>query len=189
MGLIFLLVLIAIALSIYVMNFTLLATIAVILIGLFYYLFLTSTASKNFRTIIYSVLAINILYIFLTLLTALTFTQYSLAHNAAKLFDKQSDMPIYVYQMPEVARELGLYSESPCYGIDTIESLIQAKGDYYLIVRQAQARQLHLESPKYIQLANMKLVVHKSGTFNKLLQLAKGSGPLETIDFLQSTAQ
>jgi hypothetical protein len=33
----------------------------------------------------------------------------------------------------------------------------------------------------------MQLVVHKTGTFNKLLQLAKGTGPLESIDLLQSS--
>lgn len=188
MGVISLLALITIVLSIYVMNFTLLATIVVTLIGLLYYIFVTRAAVFNFRTIIYSVLAINLSYIFLTLLTVLTFTQYSVAHNAAKLFGKQSVMPIYVYQMPEVERELALYSEAPCYAIDTVESLIQIKGNYYLLVKHDQAQQLHLESAQFSQLANMELVVHKTGTFIKLLQLAKGTWPLETIDFLQSTA-
>lgn len=188
MGLIFLLALITIALSIYVMNFTLLATIAVILIVLLYYFYATRAASFNFRTIIYSVLAIDLLYIFLTLLTALTFTQYSVAHNAVKLLGKQSGIPIYVYQMPEAARELALYSEAPCYAIDTVESLIQIKGNFYLLVKHDQAQQLHLESSQFSQLANIKLVVHKTGTFKKLLQLAKGTWPLETIDFLQSSA-
>lgn len=185
MGLIFLLALITIAMSIYVMNFTLLATIAVILIGLSYFFFITRAASLHFRTIIYSVLAINLLYIFMTLLTALTFTQNSIAHNAVKLLGKQSGMPIYVYQMPDVAKELALYSEAPCYAIDNVESLIQAKGNHYLIVKHDQAQQLHLESPHFSQLANIKLVVDKNGTFNKLLKLAKGTWPLETIDFLQ----
>jgi hypothetical protein len=90
MCLIFLLALMAIALSIYVMNFTLLATIAVILLGLLSYFYATRTAPFNFRAITYSVLAIDLLYIFLVLLTVSAFTQYSVAHNAAKLLGKQS---------------------------------------------------------------------------------------------------
>jgi 4-amino-4-deoxy-L-arabinose transferase-like glycosyltransferase len=186
MGLIFLLSLIAVVLSVYVMNLTLLGTMAVILIGLMFYLYITRSMPFNFRTIIYSVFAINLLYIFLTLMTALTFTQYGLAHNAANIFNKQPDMPIYIYQMPEVARELALYSKAPCYAIETVEPLMANNGNYYLLVRHDQAQQLQFESPRFRQLANRELVVHKTGTFNKLLKLAKGTGPLESIDFLQA---
>jgi 4-amino-4-deoxy-L-arabinose transferase-like glycosyltransferase len=188
MGMLFMLTLLVIALSIYVMNFALLATIVVILIGLLYYFYATRAASFHYKAIIYSVLAINLAYIFLTLLTALTFTQYSVAHNAVNIFGKQSSIPIYVYQMPDVARELALYSEAPCYEIDTVEPLIQNKGNYYLLAQHDQAKLLHLESARFSQLARMDLVVHKTGTFKKLLQLAKGTWPLEAIDFLQSPA-
>jgi hypothetical protein len=186
MGLIFLLSLIAVVLSVYVMNLTLLGTMAAILIGLIFYLYITRSMPFNFRTIIYSVFAINLLYIFLTLMTALTFTQYGLAHNAANIFNKQPDMPIYIYQMPEVARELALYSKAPCYAIETVEPLMANNGNYYLLVRHDHAQQLHFESPRFRQLANREMVVHKTGTFNKLLKLAKGTGPLESIDFLQA---
>jgi len=188
MCLICLLALLAIALSIYVMNFILLATIAAILTGLLYYFYATRAASFNFRAIAYSVLVIDMLYIFLILLTYLAFTQFSIASNAVKLLGKQSEIPIYVYQMPEVSRELTLYSKAPCYEVDTVESIMQIRGSYYLIVQHEQARQLQSEPAKYNQLANMKLVVHKTGTFNKLLQLAKGTWPLESIDFLQYVA-
>ncbi len=184
MGLVSLLALLAVGLSIYVMNFTLLVTISASCIGLSYYLYTTRAESLNFRATLYSVLAIDILYLFLTLLTALAFTQYSVAHNAVKLLGKQSDTPIYVYQMPEVARELALYSAAPCYEIDTAEALNQPKGKYYLLVRHDQALQLQLQSAQFVHLANMQLVVHKTGTFNKLLKLAQGTGPLESIDFL-----
>jgi 4-amino-4-deoxy-L-arabinose transferase-like glycosyltransferase len=186
MGLICLLVMLTIALGIYVMNFTLLATVAAILTALLVYFYRTRAASFNFRAIIYSVFAINLLYLFLTFMTALTFTQYSVAHNAAKLFGKRSTMPIYVYQMPEVARELALYSKTPCSAIGSAEYLLQIKGRYHLLVRQEQAKQLHLDPPRFRQLAEKELVVHKTGTFNKLLQLARGTWPLETVDFLQS---
>ena len=187
MGLICLLALLTIALCIYVMNPVLSAAVAAILTGLIYYCCATRTESRNFRAIIYSVLSINLLYLFLTLLTALTFTRYSVAHNAAKLFGKQPGIPVYVYQMPEVARELALYSEAPCHELATVESLMQIKGKYNLLVRHDQASQLQQGSARFDHLAEMELVVHKTGTFNKLLQLAKGTWPLETIDFLQSS--
>ena len=97
-------------------------------------------------------------------------------------------MPIYVYQMPEVTRELALYSDASCYAIDNAEALLQAKGNYYLLVRRDQEQQFHLEASLLNQLASMDLVVHKTGTFNKLLRLAKGVWPLESIDFLKSSA-
>ena len=188
MGLICLLILLTAALSIYVMNFTLLALITAILFGLMYYFYMTMAASFNFRTVFYSVAAINLLYVFLSSMTALTFMHYGVAHNAAKIFGKQSGIPIYVYQMPEVAKELALYSAAPCYEIDTVEALAQNKGNYYLLVKHEQASRLNLESVQFTQLANRELVVHKTGTFKKLLQLARGTWSLESIDFLRSTA-
>lgn len=186
-GLMFLLALVTIALSVYVLNHALLAVTAAALVGLSYYFYRTRKMSLNFRTAIYSALSINLVYIFLTLLTALTFMQYSVAYNAARLFGKQSGVPIYVYQMPEVVRELALYSEAPCHEIDSVESLMRTEGNYYLLVRRDQEQQMHLGIPRFRQIASMELVVHKTGTFNKLLQLAKGTRPLETIDFLKSS--
>jgi hypothetical protein len=129
------------------------------------------------------------LYVFLILLTYLAFTQYSAAYNAAKLLGKQSERPIYVYQMPEVERELALYSKAPCHGIDTAEALTQTSGNFYLLVRHDQEQQLHLDSVQFRHLADMKLVVHKTGTFDKLLQLARGTWPLESIDIIQYDAR
>ncbi|MGA9667152.1 MAG: glycosyltransferase family 39 protein [Gallionella sp.] len=188
-GLLFLLVLIAIALSIYVMEPALLTVITAFLAALSYYFYKTTSATRNFRTAIYSALTISVLYIFLTLLTALTFMQYSVPYNAAKLFGRQQAIPIYVYQMPEVARELALYSEAPCHEVDDAQSLVRVEGKYYLVVRHDQMQQLHLESLRLGNIANMDLVVHKTGTFNKLLQLARGSWPLERMDFLESSPQ
>lgn len=97
-------------------------------------------------------------------------------------------MPIYVYQMPEVARELALYSEAPCHSVDSVESLMQVKGNYYLLVKHDQEQQLHAESSRFNQIATMELVVHKTGTFNKLLQLARGTRTLEGVDFLKASS-
>jgi 4-amino-4-deoxy-L-arabinose transferase-like glycosyltransferase len=188
MCLISLLALLVILLSIYVMNLALLATIAAICTGLLYYFYTTRAASFKFRVISYSVLVMNMLYMFSILMTYSAFSRFSIACNAVKLLGTQSEIPIYVYQMPEVSRELTLYSKASSYELDTVESLMQIQGRYYLIVQHEQARQLQLEPAKFMQLANMKLVVHKTGTLNKLLQLAKGTWPLESIDFLQYVA-
>jgi 4-amino-4-deoxy-L-arabinose transferase-like glycosyltransferase len=188
MGLLCVLALVTIALSLYVMNHTLLAAIAAILAALSYYFYRTRGMSWNFRAVIYSALTINLVYAFLTLLTALAFMQYSVAYNAALLLGKQSAVPIYVYQMPVVARELALYSEAPCYQVDSAELLGQIHGNYYLLVRHDQRQQMHLEPSRFDRMASMELVVHKTGTFNKLLQLAKGTRPLDVIDFLRSSA-
>lgn len=188
MGLVCVLAALAIGLGIYVMNHTLLATLAVLLTGLAYYFHTTRSESPNFKTVLYSVAAINLLYVFLSLMTALTFMHYGAAHNAARIFGQRSGMPIYVYQMPEVAKELSLYSAAPCHAINDAEALSQVRGSYQLLVRHDQAQQLNFPEGQFKRLAGMDLVVHKTGTFNRLLKLAKGTGPLETIDFLQSSA-
>ncbi len=189
MGLVGLLTLLALALGIYVMNYILLAVLAVMLGIFLYYIYRTGAAALNHRVIFYSVAAINLLYVFLALMTALTFMQYSVAYNAAGIFNRQPGMPVYVFQMPEVARELALYSAAPCYRIDSGEALAQVRGSYQLLVRHDQAGQLQSQAVRFSPLANMELVVHKTGTFNRLLQLARGSGPLESIDFVQASAR
>jgi 4-amino-4-deoxy-L-arabinose transferase-like glycosyltransferase len=185
MCLLFLLGFLVAALSIYVANPVLLATVSLICIGLLCFFYATRAESFNYRAIIYSVLVTNMAYIFLTLLTALTFTRYGVAHNAVRLFGDRSGVPIYVYQMPEVARELALYTSAPCYELENTAPLIPLKGNYYLLVRHNQVQQLHFETAQLRYLAAMKLAVHKTGTFDRLLQFAKGTGPLETIDFMQ----
>ena len=174
-----------IALSIYVNNSTLLGAVCLICIGLLCFFYATRAESFNYRAIIYSVLLTDMAYIFLTSLTALTFTQYGAAYNAARLFGERTGVPIYVYQMPEVARELALYTTAPCYELETTEPLVRLKGNYYLVVRHSQAQELHFETAQFRHLAAMRLAVHKTGTFDRLLKFARGTGPLQTIDFLQ----
>jgi hypothetical protein len=185
MVLIFLLAFLVIALSAYVANFALLGTVSLISIVFLIFLFATKVEPFNYRAIIYSVFAANMAYIFLTLLTAFAFTQYGVARNAVRLFGQKSSIPIYVYQMPEVARELALYVNAPCFEVENTAPLTAVKGNYYLLVRGDQSQQLHFKPAQFRRLAAMKLAVHRTGTFDKLLRLAKGTGPLETIDFLQ----
>jgi hypothetical protein len=87
--------------------------------------------------------------------------------------------------MPEVARELALYTTAPCYELENSEPLIPLKGDYYVVARHSQTQELHLEAAQFRYLAAMNLAVHKTGTFGRLLKFAKGTGPLQTIDFIQ----
>jgi len=185
MCLLSLIALLVIALSIYVNNSALLGTVSLICIGLLCFLYATRAESFNHRAIIYSVLVANMAYIFLALLTALTFTQYGVAHNAVRLFGARSGVPIYVYKMPEVANELALYTTAPCHELENTEPLIPLKGNYYLVVKDSQTQELHLETVQFKALAAMKLAVHKTGTFGSLLKFAKGTGPLQTIDFIQ----
>lgn len=184
-GLICLLALLVIALGAYVMNLVLLSVTVSILIALSYYFYMMRAIHLNLRVALYSALSINLVYAFLTLLTALAFMQYGVAYNAAKLFGRQSAVPIYVYQMPEVRRELALYTEAPCYLIDSAEALDKVRGDYFLLVRHDQRQQIQLGSAGFRQIANMELAIHKTGTFNKLLQLAKGTRRLDSVDFLE----
>jgi 4-amino-4-deoxy-L-arabinose transferase-like glycosyltransferase len=185
MYLVFLLAFSAIALGIYVGNSLLLATVTLICLGLSGFLYATRGESFNYRAIIYSVLVTDMAYIFLTSLTALTYTKYGLAHNAARLFGERSGIPIYVYKMPEVARELALYTTAPCHELDNAESLAPLKGNYYLVARHSEAQELHLEAAQFTQLAAMNQAIHKTGTFGRLLKFARGTGPLHTIDFIQ----
>jgi 4-amino-4-deoxy-L-arabinose transferase-like glycosyltransferase len=185
MCLLFLLAFLVIALGIYVDNSTLLATVALIGICLSCFIYATRAESLNYRAIIYSVLVTNMAYIFLTSLTALTFTRYGLAYNAARLLGARSAVPIYIYRMPEVARELALYTSAQCHQLENTGPLIPIKGTYYLVVRHTETQELHLDAAQFRLLAAMKLAVHKSGTFDRLLSFARGTGPLETIDFIQ----
>jgi 4-amino-4-deoxy-L-arabinose transferase-like glycosyltransferase len=188
MCLLFLLALVVIALSVYLNNSTLLGMVSLICIGLVYFLYATRAETFNYRAIIYSVLVANMAYIFLASLTALTFTRYGVAPNAVRLFGARSGVPIYVYKMPEVAKELALYTTAPCHELENAESLTPLKGNYDLVVRHSQAQELDVAGPQMKHLTAMKLAVHKTGTFDRFLKLAKGTGPLETIDFVELQA-
>jgi 4-amino-4-deoxy-L-arabinose transferase-like glycosyltransferase len=174
-----------IGLSLYVMNTALLATVAAMGIGLCCYVYVTRAAARKLRLICCSVLVINMVYLFSILMTSAAFTRFSLASQAAQLFGAQSATPIYVYQMPEVARELALYSKAPTHELDAVDSVARIPGSYYLIIRDEQARQLPFAPAKFAQVARMNLVIHKTGTLNKLLRLARGTWPLESVDFLE----
>ena len=185
MGFLSLLALLTVALAIYVGNAVILAMVAAIVSGVLIYAYQTRMASLNFRTVMNSALAINLLYGFLVILTASAFTAYSLPYNAAKLTGREPSIPIYVFQMPEAARELALYSGGAAQSINEFDPAKQPGTAFYLLIRHDQAEPLHLPGARFKQVAQLNVVVHKTGTFNKLLQLAKGTWPLETVDLLE----
>jgi 4-amino-4-deoxy-L-arabinose transferase-like glycosyltransferase len=183
MGMCVLLWLLVAGIGIYVSNTTLTIATLLALAALFGGIYTTRKQPRGTRALLYPALSISLTYGFLMLMTALTFMRVSIPYNAIQLLKQQPDAPVYVLQMPETARELCLYSRAPCQGIDALTDVTAVGQTAYLIVRREDAQQLNLSS--FEKITSMELVVHKTGTFNRLLRLAQGSEPLETIDFLK----
>lgn len=172
----------AVGLSAYVADAVVLAVVLAMLVAVLGYAFVMRRQIRVSAVMIYPVFGITMLYTFLALTNALTFTSSSVAHNAnAQLAGRQA-ATIYVYQMDIVARELGLYSRSPSYAVDDLAQL-PASGRYYLLVRESRLAQLHLGRAEQVGQGNW--VVHKTGTFPRFLRLAKGTEPLEDIRIMQ----
>lgn len=185
LGVTTLLLVLAISLSIYVANAVVLAVVLAMSGSLLGYGYVMRRQMRVSAALIYPVFGINIMYVFLVLTTALTFTSYSVAYNAEEQLADKMDAPIYVYQMDMVARELGLYSRSPCYAVADPAQLPTTGVRYYLLVRAGQLAQLSERLGRVEQLAQGWWVVHKTGTFPRLLRLAKGTEPLEDIRIVQ----
>lgn len=180
-----LLLVLAISLSIYVANAVVLTVVLAMSGALLGYGYVMRRHMRASVVLTFPVLGINIMYAFLVLTTALTFTSYSVAYNAKEQLADKTDAPIYVYQMNGVARELGLYSRSPCYAVVDPTQLPTKGARYYLLVREEQLAQLSERLGRVEQLAQGWWVVHKTGTFPRLLRLAKGTEPLEDIRIVQ----
>jgi hypothetical protein len=118
-------------------------------------------------------------------MTALTFTSYSVAHNVNAQLADQSGVPIYVYRMPMVARELSLYSHSACHEVEAAAQLPAAGSRYFLVARAEQYARLKAQLGRVDEIAEGRWAVHKTGTFPRLLRLAKGLEPLEAITIVQ----
>jgi 4-amino-4-deoxy-L-arabinose transferase-like glycosyltransferase len=175
-----LLVGLAVGLSVYVANTIVLTVVLTLLAALLVYGYVTRKQLRASAVLVYPIFGITMLYAFLVLTNALTFTAYSVAHNAnVHLADKPS-APIYVYQMDIVARELGLYNKSPCFAVDEAAQLPQG-GPYYLLVTGEQLALLSGRLGHIEQIAQGRWVIHKTGTFPRFLRLAKGMEPLEDI--------
>ena len=87
--------------------------------------------------------------------------------------------------MDIVARELGLYNVSPCFAADAASQLPGKGEGYYLLVRETQLAELSGQIGSSKTVGGGNWVVHKTGTFPRLLRLAKGTEPLEDILIVQ----
>ena len=186
MGVTLILLVLVIGLGIYVARPTLLAGVLGLTAALLWYGIATRKQMRIVATLFYPVIAINIVYLFMVSMTIFAYTTYSIPYNANKLLAGKPEVPVYVYQMDDiVAWELELYRHSPSYGIYDAAHLPVAGNHYFLIVKEEQLTQL---SP---QLGNFRLIVkeqwvdHKTGILPRLLRLAKGIEPLETIDIVE----
>lgn len=174
----------AVALSVYVANRIVMAVVLGMFATLLVYGYLTRKQLRVGVVLAYPVFGIAMVYAFLVLTNALTFTAYSVAHNAAVQLAGKPTAPVYAYQMDIAARELGLYDTAPSYAVDDLAQLPKA-GRYYLLVREAQLVQLKEHLGSFNQVGQGDWVVHKTGTFPRFLRLAKGTEPLEDIRILQ----
>ena len=179
-----LLVGLAVGLSVYVANSVVMSVVLAMFAALLAYGYVTHKERRVGVVLVQPVFGIAMLYAFLVLTNALTFTSVSVAYNANAQLAGKPGAPIYVYQMDIVARELGLYNRSPCYAVDDAAQLPQA-GRYYLLVSGEQLAQLGGQLGHMEQVAQGKWVVHKTGTFPRFLRLAKGTEPLEDIRIVQ----
>jgi len=179
-----LLVFLAVGLSLYVANPIVLAVVLVMLAALLAYGYVNRKQLRADVVLIYPVFGIAMLYAFLVLTNALTFTAYSVAHNVNAQLAGKPDAPIYVYQMDIVARELGLYNQSPCFAVDDPAQLPRSSS-YYLLVTGVQLAQMSGRLGHVEQIAQGRWVVHKTGTFPRFLRLAKGTEPLEDVRIVQ----
>ncbi|MBU1968842.1 MAG: glycosyltransferase family 39 protein [Gammaproteobacteria bacterium] len=176
-----LLVVLAIALSVYVRKPAVLTVVLAMFAALLGYGWVMRKQLRTGAVLVFPLFGIVMLYAFLVLTTALTFTGSSLAHNANKqLAGNKPDVPIYAFQLDIVARELGLYNRSPNFAADDPAQLPQA-GDYFLLVRAEQLAGMRDRLGKVEQVGQGNWVVHKTGTFPRFLRLARGEEPLEEI--------
>jgi 4-amino-4-deoxy-L-arabinose transferase-like glycosyltransferase len=180
-----LLLALAAGLSVYVGKAVLIVPVLAVSGGLLAYALVKRRQARVFPVLVYPVVCINMLYAFLVTMTALTFTSYSVAHNVNAQLADQSGVPIYVYRMPMVARELSLYSRSAIHDEDDAARLPVAGSRYFLVARTGQYAQLKAQLGRVDEIAEGRWAVHKTGTFPRLLRLAKGLEPLEAISIVQ----
>jgi 4-amino-4-deoxy-L-arabinose transferase-like glycosyltransferase len=174
----------AIGLSVRIANPILLSFVLVAVLAILGYGYVMRGLGK-FAAVAYPVLAMNILYGFLVLMTALTFTQYDMAYRAAKVIPVASGTTLYAHQMSLECRELALYLQSTCTPIDDLNQLAQSSGNITVVLRDTDLAPLLQAFPQAKRLAALDLVVHKTGTFNKLIEMAQGLYPLEKIAIIQ----
>jgi 4-amino-4-deoxy-L-arabinose transferase-like glycosyltransferase len=123
------------------------------------------------------------LYGFLVLTSSLTFMSYSVAYNANKQLAAKPVAPIYSYNMGIVSRELAVYNSAQVFPAVSADQL-PTSGDYHLLISEKDLETVASKLGRYEQIGQGDWVVHKTGTFPRLLRLAKGEEPLQDIRIL-----
>ena len=180
-----LLIALAVGLSMYVGKAILVIPVLAVAAGMLIHALLKRKQARAFPVLVYPVIGINLLYGFLVAMTALTFTTYGVAHNVNARLADRSGVPVYVYRMPMVARELSLYSRAAIHDADDAAQLPAPGSRYFLVARAEQFAQLKAQLGRVDEISTGHWAVHKTGTFPRLLRLAKGREPLEPIRIVQ----
>jgi 4-amino-4-deoxy-L-arabinose transferase-like glycosyltransferase len=180
-----LLIVLASGLGIYVGKTILVVPVLAVAAGLLVHALAGRKRGRVFPVLVYPVVGINLLNGFLVAMTALTFTAYGVAHNVDVLLADRPGMPVYVYRMPMVARELSLYSSAAIHDADDAAQLPAPGSRYFLVARAEQLAQLDARLGRVDAIGEGRWAVHKTGTFPRLLRLAKGREPLEAIRIVQ----
>jgi 4-amino-4-deoxy-L-arabinose transferase-like glycosyltransferase len=131
------------------------------------------------------VFGVSLLYSFITVLMTLTYLSVGLAYNANRVLATQPPGAIYVWQMDLVARELGLYNPAPTVSASEQPRLPSVGQPYYLVIRAAQLGQIGDLPGQVEPVGQGRWVVDKTGLLPRMLQLARGTEPLEDIRILR----
>jgi len=154
--------------------------VACVLIAVYVY---RTYRDKKLTALAYPVLAINLLFAVLALFTALTFQKYDVPYHAAKVLSAQAAPPkLYAHQMNLQCRELAVYLQRDCQPVDDFQQLNET--DFVILLREQDISALLLLYPNATRLATWDGVIHKTGTFNKLLAMARDTWPLERVALL-----
>jgi 4-amino-4-deoxy-L-arabinose transferase-like glycosyltransferase len=173
---------IAITLTVLIAKPILLAFTAVACVLIAAYVYRTYR-DKKLTALAYPVLAINLLFGVLALFTALTFQKYDVPYHAARVLSEPTALPkLYAHQMALQCRELAVYLQRDCQPVDDFQQL--GVTDFVILLREQDSQALLLLYPNATRLATWEGVIHKTGTFNKLLAMARDTWPLERVALL-----
>ncbi|MDP2760366.1 MAG: glycosyltransferase family 39 protein [Sideroxyarcus sp.] len=174
----------ALGLSLYVGNAIVPAFVSLLVLLMLVYGVVNRQQMRASILLVFPLFGILALYIFLVLTTALTFTRVSVAYNAGKQLANLPAAPVYVYRMDIVARELGLYRNSPAVAVENVAKLPQ-HGGYFLLVTAEQLAEIAPHLVNSGQVGQGNWIVHKTGTFPRFLRMAKGGEPRQDIRIVQ----
>ncbi|WP_051937849.1 glycosyltransferase family 39 protein [Ferriphaselus sp. R-1] len=174
-----------VGLSLYTGNVPLTAVVCTLTLALLGYVYATRRQLR-LGAVTYPLLAINLLFVFLSMLAALTLGRYDVAHNVAQVLADRPPLPVYVQaqQMTLQARELGLYLQQPCIAVDDFASL-PSQGGFRVVMQEKNVAEFTRHHPRYTRVAALQATIQKTGTFPKMLKMAQGSWPLDEIAVLQ----